>query len=100
MENKQDILVLKFKSQDLGKQVSIREFFYLLMKELWIEKEEFSGKRPFGNSCWDSDLIKCLITNKLIKGKIDSYGYIEDYDINKADKYILKEIIRPLFGIK
>jgi hypothetical protein len=94
-----NVLDLKFKSNDLGKKVTIRQFFFELMKTLWIEQEGFSGKRPFGNSCWDGDLISCLIKNKLIKGKLDEDGYLADYDKKADDKYVMSQILKPLFGV-
>lgn len=96
MEN---ILELKFESGDLQKEVSIRQFFFELMKELWIEQEGFSGKRPFGNSGWDGDLIVCLIKNDLVKGKLDEDGYIEDYNSKEVSDFVLKNILMPLFGV-
>jgi len=96
---KSNVLDLKFKSMDLRKIVTIRQFFYELMKKLWIEQDNFNGKRPFGNSSWDADLIVCLVKNKLIKGKIDVDGYLEDYDNNELDKFVTSKILKPLFGI-
>jgi len=93
----QSILDLKFKSEDLGKTVTIREFFFQLLKTLWIEKEEFSGSNPFGNSGWDGDLIKCLIKNKLIKGTLDD-GFLDEYDEKEVDKFVLDNIIKPIFN--
>lgn len=94
-----EILDLKFKSDDLHKEITIREFFYKLMELLWIEQEGFDGKRPFGNSSWDHDLIKCLVVNKLVKGKVDEDGYLEDFDYDKVNKFVIKQILKPLFGI-
>lgn len=94
-----NVLELKFKSGDLGKKVTVRQFFFELMKTLWIEQEMFDGKRPFGNSAWDGDLIACLIKNKLIKGKLDEDGYIDDYDSKEAEKFVISKIIKPLFGV-
>lgn len=94
-----NVLDLKFKSNDLGKKVTIRQFFFELMKTLWIEQEGFSGKRPFGNSSWDGDLIGCLVKNKLIKGKLDEDGYLEDYDNKEVDKFVMSQILKPLFGV-
>lgn len=37
-----------------------REYFRKLLKALWEEGDSFSGKRPFGNSGWDSDLFDAL----------------------------------------
>ena len=93
-----DILDLEFESDDLSKTVTVREFFYELLKKLWIQQEGFSGKRPFGNSSWDCDLIKCLILNNLIVGKIDEDGYLEDYDSNEVETFVLEKIIKPIFN--
>lgn len=84
-----DILRLTFQSEDLGGIVTVGEFFSELLKTLWIEGEGFSGKRPFGNSGWDGDLIKCLITHKVIKGVIDEDGYIEKYNNKDVDNIII-----------
>ena len=94
-----NVLDLKFESDDLDKEITIRNFFFELMKELWIEQECFNGKRPFGNSGWDGDLICCLIKNKLITGEIDDDGYLEDYNEDEASKFVLEKILKPLFGV-
>jgi len=94
-----NVLDLKFKSEDLGKKVTIRQFFFELMKIFWYDPEGFSGKRPFGNSGWDSDLIICLVKNKLIKGKLDEDGYLEDYSNKECDQFVMSKILKPLFGV-
>jgi hypothetical protein len=93
------ILEIEFKSNDLNKTVTIRQFFYELIKQLWLEQDDFDGKRPFGNSSWDSDLIVCLIKNKLVTGKIDSDGYIKSCDNKEIDKFVINNIIKPMMGI-
>lgn len=93
-----DILDLKFKSDDLGTEVTIRKYFHILLKTLWQEREGFDGKRPFGNSSWDADVIKCLVENKLIKGTIDEYGYLEKVDWDKANKFVSENIIDEIFN--
>jgi hypothetical protein len=96
---KTNVLDLEFKSNDLGKKVTIRQFFFELMKTFWIEQEEFSGKRPFGNSDWDTDLITCLVKNELIDGELDEDGYLEDYDNDEVEKFVISKILKPLFGV-
>ena len=98
MKNK-EILNLEFHSEDLNENVTIREYFYKLMEAFWNEKENFSPKRPLGNSDWDGDIILCLIKNKLVEGSIDENGWLDDYDYEKVDKFILKRIIKPIFSI-
>jgi hypothetical protein len=94
-----EVLDLKFYSNDLYKDVTIREYFYCIMKSLWEQQEYFSGKRPLGNSDWDGDLIKCLIQNKLIKGKIDKDGYIDKYSYKELNNFVIDKIFKPLFGV-
>ncbi len=91
-----NILDLKFESSDLEKEVTIREFFYHLLEALWIEKESFNSKRPFGNSDWDIDLIKCLIVNNFIEGEIDKEGYLVKYNRKKVQLFVIKTILKPM----
>lgn len=96
MTNK-EILELKFESSDLGKEISIKDFFKELLTTLFKEGECFSGKRPFGNSGWNYDLRVCLAKNGVIEGKCFQYGDLEDwdYDSKEADSKIL-ELIKEL----
>lgn len=94
MANK-EILELKFESTDLGKEISIKDFFKELLTTLFIEGEGFSGKRPFGNSGWDWDLKICLAKNEVIKGEYDSKYDDWDFDSQEADKKIF-ELIKEL----
>lgn len=86
------ILQIKFKSGDLNRELTIKDYLKELLLELWKEGEGFSGKRPFGNSGWEYDIYAALAKNKLIKGDIDSDGYVTDYDFKEADKIMLKVI--------
>jgi len=91
MTNK-EILKLKFKSGDLNRTVTVGNFFTELLKALWIEGESFSGKRPFGNSGWDGDLIVCFIKNDIIKCELDEDGYIKKFDFMHFNKIVLSLI--------
>jgi hypothetical protein len=73
-------LDLTFNSNDLGVELTFREYFYKLLVTLWLEGEGFSGKRPFGNSGWEYDLYGGLVQNSLIPGRLDDYGCIEYVD--------------------
>lgn len=95
MTREKEILKLKFYSNDLHREITIKGFFKELLKKLLKEKEMFSSKRPFGNSDWDGDLIICLIKNNIINGKIDEDGYIEDYDWKHYD-IVLEMLIKSL----
>lgn len=93
--NLEEIKNIKFYCDDLYKDVTIRDYLVKLLEKLWIEQECFNGKRPFGNSGWESDLMKPLIECGAIDGTLDEDGYIEDCDNKKGDEIIL-EIIKSL----
>lgn len=40
---------------------TVRDYFVALASKVWMEGEDFSGKRPFGNSGWESEPIQALI---------------------------------------
>ncbi len=40
-----------------------------------MEGEGFSGKRPFGNSCWESDLYWPLAKADVIEGGTENYNH-------------------------
>ena len=86
MNNKltKDIYNIYFYCSDLNKGLTIKEYFKELLKTLFKEGESFSGKKPFGNSGWEYDLIFPLVFNKIIAGKIDSDNYVMSYD---SDEY-------------
>lgn len=89
---KKDIRDIKFYSNDLNEELTIKAYLILLLRTLWIEEESFSGKRPLGNSGWKGDIEVALVKNKIIKGKVDSDGYLEESDSEAADKLILELI--------
>ena len=83
----QEILDLKFYSNDFESEMTVSDFLRELFLILLLERESFNSKRPFGNSGWDGDLIKCFIQNGLCLGSIDSDGYIDNYD---NDGFVLR----------
>jgi len=83
----QQILSLPMQDND-AKAATIGQYFTAIVHTLYIESEGFSGKRPFGNSGWESDVEKALITANAIWGEIDEDGYIEDCDSAAASAII------------
>jgi hypothetical protein len=67
---------------------TIREYLKNLLSELWIKKEGFSGKRPFGNSGWEIELYVPLIKAGVISGSFDEDGYVERADDAAGDAII------------
>ena len=72
---------------------TVRDYLKKLLHALWIKEECFSGKRPFGNSGWKSDVNKVLISHGLIDGEIDSEeGWINRIDRKAADDIVVSLI--------
>lgn len=71
---------------------TIREYLQLLLITLWKEEECFSGKRPFGNSCWQSDIYNSLYNAGLISGSLDEDGWLFEFNQEEADELILSAI--------
>jgi len=92
----EEILSLKFKSRDLRREITIKEYFITLLEGLWIEKETYNGKRPFGNSDWEYEIYRVLVKNNLIPGKLHDDGGIEEFDRKIADIFVLNNIIRKI----
>ena len=96
VEGLKDALEVRFNS-DAGDNITVRDYLRKLLERLWIEKEEFSGKRPFGNSGWDHELFAPLIKSGHIGGMLDQYGYIEDVNYNQANEFV-KQLILEVFN--
>ena len=76
---------------------TIGEYLEKLLLTLWDEEDSFSGKRPFGNSGWKWEVYTALISAKVVNGKLDEDGYIEEVDFSMADD-VVRNIIIALFG--
>jgi hypothetical protein len=95
-----EILALTTMRHDLNEDITLRQYFYDLMSELWCEQDGFSGERPFGNSGWDYEVYKPLVQAGLIKGRIDDDGYVAELDDAEANEFVLTKILQPLFLIQ
>ncbi len=71
---------------------TIRDYLKALLFRVWDKEEQFSGKRPFGNSGWKYEVYPALIKAGLVAGKFDSEGCIEECDDAKADEFIMGAI--------
>lgn len=95
MKNIEEIKLLTFYCDTLMEEISILDYMKRLLITLFKELEGFSGKRPFGNSGWEYDIAICLIKNKVINGKLDEDGYVEDIN-DKQFQEVLLEIIKSI----
>jgi len=85
------VLALPMTDNDAGAR-TVKGYLVKLLDELWDEGEGFSGKRPFGNSGREYDLYQPLIQAKMVKGKLDEDGCIEEVDTDLANKMIFAAI--------
>ena len=73
-----EILLTPMTDNDAGAK-TIGQYLIRLSQQVISEVEGFSGKRPFGNSGWQLDLVHALVLNKFIDGELDDDGYVTDY---------------------
>ena len=86
-------LSVEFYCDDLNETLTVKEYLKRLLYTLWEEGDGFSGKRPFGNSCWQGDVIYALIEEGYISGTIeyDENGYAMEanYNSKEAGDFVL-----------
>jgi hypothetical protein len=80
-----DVLDLPMTHNDADAK-NVREYLKELLKTLWIEDENFSSKRPFGNSGWQFEVHSALINGGAVKSDGGSYDEVA------ANELILKAI--------
>jgi hypothetical protein len=67
---------------------TVGEYLVALVREVWRLNENFSGKRPFGNSGWHYELYAPLVRAGLVDGLTNEDGEIEVTDGRRADALI------------
>ena len=95
MNKKIRALDTRFKS-DIGDSETIRQYLYQLLRSVWRENEEFSGKRPFGNSGWQYDVYKALVDGGYVSAEFSDSGEILHIDEREADEFVL-DLIHYVF---
>lgn len=87
----EDVLRCPMKFKNDADSTTIREYLVALLATLWAEGEGFSGKRPFGNSCWEYELYRALVEAGYVQGNIVDGDF---YDVDKvaADSLIFDAI--------
>lgn len=90
-----DLLLVPMQENDAG-AATVGGYLHALLRTLWREGESFSGKRPFGNSGWESELHRALIAaGKVEGGELDEDGFV-DKEGNAND--VVLEAIDALFA--
>ena len=82
----EEILALPIGKNDARGAKTIGAYLKALLGAFWKEKDEFSGKKPFGSSGWEFSLYEALAAAGAIKAHID------EKQIVKADGLIAKAI--------
>ena len=70
---------------------TLRDYLITLLLEVWKDNE-FTAKRPFGNSGWRYDIYKPMIQRGIVEGKLDEWGYIESLDETRAEGLVVGAI--------
>ena len=94
-----EALEVRFDS-DAGDNITVRDYFRILLSTLWSEKEGFSGKRPFGNSSWEYELYEPLVKGGFIPGTLDEDGILFDVDYKFANQYVQQLIMVAFYGVE
>lgn len=92
------ILDLNLDNPAFPENFTIRDYLRQLLTTLWVEKEGFSGKRPFGNSDWEYDLYFPLIQAGVIHGSVDEDGCIQEVDDFRGN-VIITSLIDYVFSV-
>lgn len=71
---------------------TVRGYLMDLLAAVWREKEDFSAKRPWGNSGWHYELYAPLFREGLISGSVDDEGDFVELDTEKGDELIADAI--------
>jgi len=88
---------------DCGDNITVRDYLFHLLKTLWAEGEGFSGKRPFGNSGWDYEIITPLWRAGFIKGNkptADNEMNLSKEHQADAESYVFELIESAIYGAK
>lgn len=75
---------------------TIRSYLMTLLKSLWEEGENFSSKRPLGDSDWKRCVDEKLALEGHVDGTFDEDGDLVDADYRASDE-IIQKCIHYLF---
>ena len=97
--NYKEYAKIPMQENDAGAK-TVGDYLKILLLTLWDEEAGFSGKRPFGNSGWQYEVYKALISAKVVDGKLDEDGYVDEIDCYTADNIIRQIIIGAFDRLK
>ncbi len=71
---------------------TVREYLTKLLALVWEDGETFNGKRPFGNSGWDGEIVIGLVRAGYVTGELDEDGYLDTADWDAAQRLVAEAI--------
>jgi hypothetical protein len=79
---------------------TVRDYLIALLETLWREQEDFSAKRPFGNSSWTFDVYWALGQAGAVAITFDADGYLDDFpaESQRAADNLIHAAIHALAG--
>jgi len=80
-------LALELGANDAGEE-TVRGYLLHLLRKVWLD-DEFTGKRPFGNSGWRSYIGASMVAAGIIDGEFDEEGFIKRIDSKGSDQVII-----------
>jgi len=85
-----ELLDTSFVERDSNETMTVRQYLLKLLTALWEADECFNGKRPFGNSGWQSQINELIVEKGL-------YAPCGDYRADeRAFKNVMIEAIQVL----
>lgn len=89
-----EVLACPIKEESWGNAnaKTVGEYLVILAEEVWVQGENFSGKRPFGFSSWKVDVEAALVRAGLVDGALD-----EDDCLQWANQTQSEALIRAAF---
>lgn len=85
MINPRSVLDVPMQDNDAN-AATIRDYLICLLSLVWEHGEGFSGKRPFGNSGWESELLVALAKAGIIQATFDEDGYLAQISQDEDDR--------------
>jgi hypothetical protein len=75
---------------------TVRDYLVALLRELWEAEDGFSGKRPFGNSGWQTgEVYRALRLGGVVDDtlvRLDEDGYVESCVYAPLERLMLAAI--------
>lgn len=87
-----DVLSRKMAPNDAD-AATIRDYLVELLKVAWLDGD--IGKRPFGNSGWEKEIYRELVTAGWVRGEFNEYETLVWFDKAEAD-FLVEQAIEYL----